>query len=586
MKDIFIKNGIYGNHHNLRLDTVDLENFHYNHSSIKIPNLHFDTAKDTVEYSILIKRNKFFNLQNNSYCYSDDFRVEIEFKSWQLIKMNFISVIYLSNNINQCLLSGSALYHTGGYRSYIVWPELKIKDLKKFKLKDEEIFLNLNIASITKIDSELNSFFNAEDYKIEYSTDYCCDITSNFANCFIEENLIPDAILISKNKEFKIHKNIFSARSDYFSAIFKHETTEKQSNRVLIKNKNGDLYDDAVVQEMIRYIYTGTVKNLDLVAFELFKLAHMYNLPILLNICTEYLKNNISAENTVSLLKLSKEFDQKELKTKISNFFKRQHTFIVEALFFIPTKLWNHEQHEIESNVIKTRDKHGNNYEFKFRIKKELNAYCLSLEFLSQNMDAFSTKLIFRLCRSTGDTIDSIKFINISPNTTVESPFPCKIFEDEQLVSLLFNNDKLFLHVFIFEQSVENEKSINFSSLPYLKKNEEIHDCKVLKDVATLYNNPTFSDFKIKTVNQEFYVHKNILATNSSTFFSNLKNMKEKCSDDCLFIDEGSEVVEAMLNYIYGGSTDKFCEFALELYLLAEKYGFKRLRQKCIPYLD
>jgi len=63
-----------------------------------------------------------------------------------------------------------------------------------------------------------------------------------------------DCVIVCGAKEYKCHKNILSARSTVFEAMFTHDMAENRSSSVSII----DLEDDTVY-DMISYIYSGRV---------------------------------------------------------------------------------------------------------------------------------------------------------------------------------------------------------------------------------------------------------------------------------------------------------------------------------------
>ena len=95
-----------------------------------------------------------------------------------------------------------------------------------------------------------------------------------------------DIVFAVGDSQFPVHKNILSARSPVFSAMFDHEDTKEAQERVV------DIIDvpKEVFQELLKYIYTGKVpdKNLlteDLLAasdkvrfFEFYGKAHFAHL--------------------------------------------------------------------------------------------------------------------------------------------------------------------------------------------------------------------------------------------------------------------------------------------------------------------
>ena len=86
---------------------------------------------------------------------------------------------------------------------------------------------------------------------------------------FFESEKGFDVILKVGNNEFKAHKSILMSRSTVFCAMFEHPMEENQSNCIEIKD-----FDHKVINEMLRYIYSGSVDKLDELAAELLMTAN------------------------------------------------------------------------------------------------------------------------------------------------------------------------------------------------------------------------------------------------------------------------------------------------------------------------
>jgi len=109
-----------------------------------------------------------------------------------------------------------------------------------------------------------------------------------------------DSVIKCANTEFKCHKAILAARSEVFSAMFQHPTSENQTNKVDIV----DLSPNAV-KLMLEFIYSGKFDENIETAMELLPAADKYLLADLRLACEKFLCLMVNLENCLDLLVLS-----------------------------------------------------------------------------------------------------------------------------------------------------------------------------------------------------------------------------------------------------------------------------------------
>jgi len=122
------------------------------------------------------------------------------------------------------------------------------------------------------------------------------DMTSLF-----ESGEYTDCVVVCAGREIKCWKGILSARSSVFRAMFVHDTTEKRIGRVEI-----DDLDQDIVYDMLFYMYSGNVSNLEVKAAKLLVAADKYGLMELKLMCEMNLCENLNAENVCEILIVSK----------------------------------------------------------------------------------------------------------------------------------------------------------------------------------------------------------------------------------------------------------------------------------------
>lgn len=118
-------------------------------------------------------------------------------------------------------------------------------------------------------------------------------------------------VAFDKEVELKAHKAIICANSPVFTAMFEHATEERREGRVEI----GDVTYD-VLKEMLRFIYTGEVEDLERHAEKLYEAADKYCIDELKRLCEKVLIKRITIENVCQYLMLFDMFSSTNMKAK------------------------------------------------------------------------------------------------------------------------------------------------------------------------------------------------------------------------------------------------------------------------------
>lgn len=162
----------------------------------------------------------------------------------------------------------------------------------------------------------------------------------------LESKKFYDVTLIVERREFLAHKAVLAARSPVFEAMFTHNMEEKKNNRVVITD-----IDEEVLEEMLRFIYTGRISNMidekgktgDLIAA-----ADKYNLEILKIMCEKQLCKKMCVENASEMLILADVLSAQHLKSCAIDFIKQNAINIIETLGW-KTKILAHPHLALET---------------------------------------------------------------------------------------------------------------------------------------------------------------------------------------------------------------------------------------------
>ena len=141
------------------------------------------------------------------------------------------------------------------------------------------------------------------------------NIVKNPFEIMFEEKCFYDVVLIVEDNKIKAHKCVLATASPIFTKMFK-ENANQGINRAITMS---DL-SFKVATELLRFIYTKKVENLDDVAHDLLKAAHKYEIPELGNICEKSLCKNINLTNALKFLRTVKAITGSTLKECVLDF--------------------------------------------------------------------------------------------------------------------------------------------------------------------------------------------------------------------------------------------------------------------------
>jgi len=183
-----------------------------------------------------------------------------------------------------------------GFAKFVSHPELRHPNLNLLPNDTLTLLCEISIAGDNIITSGTSKpIHNKLSKQLETSNRLSQDISAIFDN-----GRFSDCTVVCDSREFHCHKNILSARSTVFEAMFTHDMTENRSSLVDIVDLDGD-----IVNDMINYIYSGRVENLDQKADRLISAAEKYDLGELKGLCETALCDNINTDNVLDLLVLA-----------------------------------------------------------------------------------------------------------------------------------------------------------------------------------------------------------------------------------------------------------------------------------------
>ena len=95
-------------------------------------------------------------------------------------------------------------------------------------------------------------------------------LSNNIGKLF-QDTEFHDFQIVCQGKVIPVHRNILACSSSVFHSMLTNDTLENQTGQLTIKDMKPDIVD-----EMVNYIYTGTVKDLYNKAMDLFVAADRF----------------------------------------------------------------------------------------------------------------------------------------------------------------------------------------------------------------------------------------------------------------------------------------------------------------------
>ncbi len=133
---------------------------------------------------------------------------------------------------------------------------------------------------------------------------------------FYDNEKFSDVTLAVGVTKISAHRNILSARSEYFARMFDSDFKESKDKIVNIQEENEDLF-----KLLIKLIYTNDFSELNYdLAMDLIIQAQKYNFSTLVESCSKIISKNLKIETCIDILAVAETAQLKELKNAVINF--------------------------------------------------------------------------------------------------------------------------------------------------------------------------------------------------------------------------------------------------------------------------
>jgi len=182
---------------------------------------------------------------------------------------------------------------------------------------DDILTLILEITIMGKTKKSIEFTNSGEKYLALNENYHQKQLKRDFQTLFLSKDHA-DVIIRCGDKVFDCHKIILASRSQVFKTMLEADMKEKMSGEIEIKNMDHEVLDD-----LLKYIYSGVAPNIDAHSQKLFAAADQYQLEQLKELCELKLCSRFDVSNCIDLLILGDLYNAQKLKASALEFVSR-----------------------------------------------------------------------------------------------------------------------------------------------------------------------------------------------------------------------------------------------------------------------
>lgn len=139
-----------------------------------------------------------------------------------------------------------------------------------------------------------------------------------------------DVVLNVQNKKFYCHRGVLAACSPYFHAMFTEDSLGDDQEEIFISDMEGD-----AIEAVLDYMYTSNIKIDESNVHALFPVANLMQLDAILDICTHYLKDQLTISNCLSVYSYADNHSCSDLYQTTLAYIREHFTEIIEQGEFL-----------------------------------------------------------------------------------------------------------------------------------------------------------------------------------------------------------------------------------------------------------
>ena len=137
-------------------------------------------------------------------------------------------------------------------------------------------------------------------------------------NSLRRDGILCDCVLRVKDKEFPVHRSFLAACSPYFQALFTSQMKESERSLIDIGGVSAETFE-----LLLDFIYSGKVNLCEENIIKVFPAAQLFQLEILVHICSDYFVNQLCVSNCLGIWRFASTYSHPLLKKAAWSFIAR-----------------------------------------------------------------------------------------------------------------------------------------------------------------------------------------------------------------------------------------------------------------------
>ena len=163
---------------------------------------------------------------------------------------------------------------------------------------------------------------------------FCVELAKRLNRLRRQDHLCDITLMTKDHKEFKANRNVLSAASPFFCKLLQSDMKENREGIVRFEE-----ISDAVMEDVLEFIYTGSVEVIQENCKDLIAAANYLLIPGLQNISGQFLEQQITKSNCISTFYFAEMYQCNELITNTRKFIHENFAAVAEMDEFLNLKV-------------------------------------------------------------------------------------------------------------------------------------------------------------------------------------------------------------------------------------------------------
>lgn len=196
-----------------------------------------------------------------------------------------------------------------------IWAHTEVKKIDQFVKKSFLLDPRNNLIKDNQITIVCKIFFVNNVSNCDGENFIRLNEFDDFERLLLEQKFSDLTVVSADKRKFHVHKGILATRSPVFETMLVRDGIEKDESIVNVDDINYD-----VLLEVMRFIYSGKVNDMEKILFELLAAAEKFNIEGLKLMCEETMAEKLDEKNAIEYLIKAEKNNAEFLKMKVLKF--------------------------------------------------------------------------------------------------------------------------------------------------------------------------------------------------------------------------------------------------------------------------